>query len=302
LYFGSVRFFKHLLLLSICIVILSFMINTLVLIAKNNELKQKIASNADPGSVTGDRNFSRIDGSFAAAAENIGLSYQKLYPNLYVHKSTKVTETAAKTIYLTFDDGPSQHTLELLDILDRHNVKTTFFVIYRDDEASQNIYREIVKRGHTIAVHTASHKYTEIYKSVEDYLADFNIIYNKIEQVTGVKPELFRFPGGSINSYNARIHQEIIAEMLRRGFTYHDWNVSGGDAVSGVTRGSVFANVVENVNKYDKAVVLLHDSSSEEVTVAALEGIIIELQNSGYAFAKLDGSVIPITFAYELEE
>lgn len=302
LYFGSVRFFKHLVLLFICIIILSFMTATTVLIAKNNELNQKTASKLEPVSVTGDRNFSGLDKSYAAAAENIGLSYQKLYPDLYVQKSTKGTETAAKTIYLTFDDGPSRHTLELLDILDRHNVKATFFVIYHDDEASQNIYREIVSRGHTIAVHSASHKYTEIYKSVEDYLADFNIIYNQIERVTGVKPEIFRFPGGSINSYNVRIHQELIAEMLRRGFTYHDWNISGGDAVNGATYGSVYANVVENAKKHDKSVVLLHDSSSEAVSVDALEGIIVDLQNSGYAFAKLDGSVVPFIFAYELEE
>ena len=227
MYIGSVRFFKHLVLLSICIIILSFMTATIVLSAKNNELNRKIASYSDPGSTTGDRNFKRLGGSYAFAAENVGLSYQKLYPNLYVQKSTKVTENAAKTIYLTFDDGPSPNTMDLLDILDRYNVKATFFVIYHDDEASQNAYREIVKRGHTIAVHTASHKYTEIYKSVEDYLADFDIVYKQIERVTGVKPELFRFPGGSINSYNVRIYQELIAEMLRRGFTYYDWNVSG---------------------------------------------------------------------------
>jgi len=299
LYFGSVRFFKHLVLLSICIIILSFMTATIVLSAKNNELNRKIASYSDPGSTTGDRNFKRLGGSYAFAAENVGLSYQKLYPNLYVQKSTKVTENAAKTIYLTFDDGPSPNTMDLLDILDRYNVKATFFVIYHDDEASQNAYREIVKRGHTIAVHTASHKYTEIYKSVEDYLADFDIVYKQIERVTGVKPELFRFPGGSINSYNVRIYQELIAEMLRRGFTYYDWNVSGGDTASNATRDSITENVVENAKKYDRSVVLLHDSSSETSTAAALEGIIIDLQNSGYAFAKLDGSVMPFTFAYE---
>lgn len=298
MYFGSVRFFKHLIVLFICIIILSFMTATIVLSAKNNELNQKIANHSDSGSVTGGRNF-QYNRSYAAAAEDIGLPYQKLYPDLYVKNSTKKTETAEKIIYLTFDDGPSQHTLDILDILDRYNVKATFFVVYHDDEASKNIYREIVKRGHTIAVHTASHKYTEIYKSVEDYLADFDIIYNQIESVTGVKPELFRFPGGSINPYNVRIHQELIAEMLRRGFTYHDWNVSGGDADSHATRESVYRNVVGNAKKYNKSVVLLHDSSSEAATVAALGKIIVDLQNSGYAFAKLDGSVIPFTFAYK---
>lgn len=288
-------------LLLICIIILSLMTATTVLIAKNNELNQRIASNADPGSIAEASNLGRFNGSYAVAAEHTGLPYQKLYPDLYVHKNTTQTmETAAvKTIYLTFDDGPSQHTSDILDILDRYNVKATFFVIYHDDENSKNTYREIVKRGHTIAVHSASHQYTEIYKSVEDFLADFDIIYNQIEKVTGVKPELFRFPGGSLNSYNIHIYQELIAEMLRRGFTYHDWNVSGGDADSNATRGSVYANVVENVKKHDKSVVLLHDSSSGVATLAALEDIIVDLQDSGYTFAKLDGSVMPFTFAYE---
>ncbi|MEA4925223.1 MAG: polysaccharide deacetylase family protein [Syntrophomonadaceae bacterium] len=300
MYFGSVRFFKHMILLLICIIILSLMTTTTVLIAKNNELKQRMVSNADQGSIAGESNLGRFNGSYAAAAEHMGLPYQKLYPDLYMHKSTKTAETAAvKTIYLTFDDGPSQHTSDILDILDRYNIKATFFVIYHDDENSKNNYREIVKRGHTIAVHSASHQYTEIYKSVEDFLADFDIIYNQIEKVTGVRPELFRFPGGSLNSYNFHIYQELIAEMLRRGFTYHDWNVSGGDADSNATRGSVYANVVENVKKHDKSVVLLHDSSNGVATLAALEDIIVDLQDSGYTFAKLDGSVMPFTFAYE---
>lgn len=297
MYFGSVRFFKHLILLFICIVILSFMTATIVLTAKNKELNQKIAINSDWVS-SSSLNF-RLDGLYAAAAEHTELSYQTLYPDLYVPKSTKTTETAAKTIYLTFDDGPSKHTLDILDILDRYNVKATFFVVYYDDEASKNIYKEIVKRGHTIGVHTASHKYTEIYKSVDDYLADFDLIFTQIERVTGVKPELFRFPGGSINPYNARIHEELIAEMLRRGFTYHDWNVSGGDADSNATRMSVYKHVTEEAKQYNKSVVLLHDSSSEVATEAALEDIIVDLQDSGYAFAKLDGSVVPFTFAYE---
>lgn len=297
MYFGSVRFFKHLVLLFICIIILSLTTTTIVFITKNNELTQKEVINSDGVSVNGKRN--PLDGSYAAAAEPIGLSYQKLYPDLYVPRCTKIPETAAKTIYLTFDDGPSKHTLDILDILDRYNVKATFFVVYYDDEASKDIYKEIVRRGHTIAVHTASHKYTEIYKSVEDYLADFDLIYSQIERVTGVKSELFRFPGGSINPYNVRIHQELIAEMLRRGFTYHDWNVSGDDLDKNATPKSVYANVTENCKKYNKSVVLLHDSSSEVVTEAALEDIIIDLQNSGYQFAQLDGSVVPFTFAYE---
>jgi peptidoglycan/xylan/chitin deacetylase (PgdA/CDA1 family) len=266
---------------------------------QNNELSKTLAGYPSQVTANGNRGLSPLYGSYSAAVESLNLPYQKIYPSLYARKSMKSEVVAIKTIYLTFDDGPSSNTLEILDTLESYNVKATFFVIYNDDEASKNMYREIVRRGHTIAIHSASHKYSEIYKSVENYLADFDKIYNQIVQVTGVKPDLFRFPGGSINPYNVHIHQEIIAEMLRRGFTYHDWNVSAGDLASNATRGSVYASVVQNAKKHNKSIVLLHDRADKNATVLALEDIIVDLQASGYFFAKLDGSVMPFTFAYK---
>ena len=298
LYIGSVRFFKHLILFLILIIVISLMTVTIVLSAENNVLKEKKEINPDLALDISDYDSGNVK-SYAVAAEKFSLSYQELYPDLYMNRSTKVSETTEKTIYLTFDDGPSPNTLVILDTLDRHDIKATFFVIYYNDEASKKIYREIVKRGHTIAVHTASHKYKQIYKSIEAYLNDFDLIFNHIKQVTGVKPNLFRFPGGSINPYNICFYQELIAEMLRRGFTYYDWNVNGGDTASHATCDSIYTNVVEQVKKHDISVVLLHDSSSKDATATALERIIVDLQKSGYNFKKLDGSVIPITFSYD---
>ena len=56
-------------------------------------------------------------------------------------------------------------------------------------------------------------------------------MFCQIYEATGVKPQIFRFPGGSVSSYNVGIHQQLIAEMTRRGFVYFDWNVANGDAV-----------------------------------------------------------------------
>jgi len=152
------------------------------------------------------------------------IDYQREYSSLHVENDFIFEDrNDEKICYLTFDDGPdAENTAYILDVLKEHNAKATFFVVYKDYKEERALYKRIAEEGHTIGVHTASHNYNKIYASVEDYLDDFERCSEQIESVTGVKPEIFRFPGGSVNSYNAGIYQEIIAEMVRRGYTYYD--------------------------------------------------------------------------------
>jgi len=296
MYIGSVRFYKHIIVLVLSTVILLLVINILVLKAKYMNLEKALGNES---AIAASNKQSSKNNSFVQHnQEKNSMSYQNDYPELYADRTKIVKRETDKVVYLTFDDGPSDRTLEILDILDQYNIKATFFVIYKDDEKSKDIYREIVKRGHTIAIHSASHSYQLIYKSMDDYLQDFNKLYKQIETVTGIKVQLFRFPGGSINPYDLNIYQQISAEMLRRGFIYFDWNVSGADSAPEVSTNSIYNTVVENVQKNNKAVVLLHDSEYKTSTVAALDKIIPDLQDSGYTFDKLDGSVTAITFTY----
>ena len=133
-------------------------------------------------------------------------------------------------MYLTFDDGPSARTLEILDILKEYNIKATFFILSDEKETSRDIVKRIYDEGHSIGVHSSSHAYEKIYKSVDHFLSDFEICLEYIKDITGEAPNIFRFPGGSVNSYNKDICKELTDEMTRRGFTYFDWNVSGEDA------------------------------------------------------------------------
>lgn len=229
---------------------------------------------------------------------DIAIDYQQSYPQMYVYNTPKAKFEGEKTVYLTFDDGPSQNTLQVLDILDEYEIKATFFVVYKNDEFSNSVYREIVNRGHQIAVHSTSHDYKKIYSSVQAFLDDFNIIYNHIYDVTGYETHLFRFPGGSINSYNDGIYMELIAEMTRRGFTYHDWNVSGQDASQKATEESIYTAVTTEARRKDKSIVLLHDSSGKGETVKALPRIIEDLKNDGYVFERIENSVAPFVFSY----
>ena len=115
-----------------------------------------------------------------------------------------------------------------------------------------------------------------------------------------MRPDLFRFPGGSVNAYNMDLYQEIIAEMLRRGFVYYDWNVGSGDTMRGATAGTIADRVVGGMPE-KRGIVLLHDSANKLQTVQALPRIIERLQGQEYSFAPLDRTVRPCTFAYKPE-
>lgn len=225
--------------------------------------------------------------------ESSSLAYQKKYKKLYVSEKDA---NQGKIVHLTFDDGPSQNTPKVLDILDRYDIKATFFVVYNDSEPACNYYKEIVDRGHTLAIHTASHDYKKIYASVDAYLEDFNKIYTYVYQQTGVRPTLFRYPGGSTNCMSYQAGPAIMEEMDRRGFTYYDWNVSSGDGGNQATRSSIYEWVTSKAATLDESVVLMHDSNGKGETVAALPSIIETLQEAGCVFEPLSSSSKPVQF------
>lgn len=226
-------------------------------------------------------------------------AYQDLYPDLYAREHEWNSVDKKKVCYLTFDDGPSARTPEVLKILEEYDVKATFFVVGKDTEQSKQWMRDIVTAGHTIGVHSFTHDYRSIYDSVEAWLDDFAQEYALIEEATGVAPQIFRFPGGSINAYNGHIYQEIVSEMTRRGFVYFDWNRANGDAVRTSPSAAVLArNALDKLGASSRVIVLMHDSRSHANTVAALPAIIEGYRNAGYTLEALTPEVRPIVYAY----
>jgi peptidoglycan/xylan/chitin deacetylase (PgdA/CDA1 family) len=217
------------------------------------------------------------------------------YTLTYTYAPTKDTITrkvtvytpAKKLIYLTFDDGPCAYTPKVLDILDKYNIKATFFVTHQF-----NNYVHLIKdeheRGHAVAVHTYSHKWS-VYDSLENYLKDFNAMNDTIYELTGKRSKIFRFPGGSSNtvsrSHAIGIVTEIAKKMTEDGYVYYDWNVSSGDA-SNATSTQIYNNVVRGVEKCSKCVVLMHDIKL--TTLNALDNMLKTLTDKGYSFATLD--------------
>ncbi|MFZ2539539.1 MAG: polysaccharide deacetylase family protein, partial [Oscillospiraceae bacterium] len=257
MYWGSVKFFKHFILMFIVILIVLPIVVAMSLLFKSQKLSDElntvraIADKATevPIIVGKVENATQNSQVKTPVVECKSIDYQLDYPDLYAVPVAKKLPNGEKKVYLTFDDGPSKQTPKILDILDQYQIKATFFVVYKNDEFSNSMYKEIVNRGHTIGVHSASHNYNKIYASVDTYLEDFNKMYLHIYELTGVKIDLFRFPGGSINSHNQSTYQPIIAEMLRRGFTFHDWNIESGDTTTKATEKTIYNNVVNNVVK-----------------------------------------------------
>lgn len=201
-----------------------------------------------------------------------------------------------KQIYLTFDDGPSQNTDEILDILKEYDVKATFFVVGKTDERSVQAYQRIVAEGHTLAMHSYSHKYDEIYESKESYAEDLAKLQDYLYQITGILPRFYRFPGGSSNTVSKVDIQELIAYLNENGITYFDWNIASGDAVSTPLSAEVIVeNCVTKLDSTNECMILMHDATEKETTVEALPEIIRTIQERGDAvFLPVTDETIPV--------
>lgn len=192
-------------------------------------------------------------------------------------------------VYLTFEDGPSDNTGEILDILAQYDVKATFFVVGKEDEESKALYQRIVDEGHTLGMHSYSNKYSQIYQSDEAFEEDFERLRDELHQVTGVNSIYYRFPGGSSNQISNVPMSDFIHYLNEQGVIYYDWNVSAGDAASNAySSEEIVANVMDDVVKYKTSVVLLHDASDKSATVEALAPLIEALNEMGAEILPID--------------
>lgn len=210
-----------------------------------------------------------------------------------------------KKVYLTFDDGPSIYTSEILKILDEKNVKATFFVVYNDDIKVRDEYKNIVEHGHTLGMHSYTHIYKTIYKNYDSFKNDVESIHDFLLNETGVDCTYYRFPGGSSNSVTDVDIQQLIKYLNQQGYVYYDWNSLSGDAVDTyLSPEELNANVMKYVraNQGD-SVVLMHDLKSNYNTVEALPLLIDTLIEEGYEICPIDENTVPVQHVeYKLED
>ncbi len=199
-------------------------------------------------------------------------------------------EECKHKVYLTFDDGPSTSTDEILDILNKYEVKATFFVVGKESDSAKKALRRIVEEGHTLGMHSYSHKYKEIYGSMEAFEEDFLKLRDYLYEVTGVESSVYRFPGGSSNTISDIDMREFAAYLDSQDVVFYDWNISSGDAASRqLDVDTLVKNCTTDITRRKTSVVLMHDSAAKQTTVEALPIIIENI------LAMEDTVILPIT-------
>ncbi|MBQ3300551.1 MAG: polysaccharide deacetylase [Eggerthellaceae bacterium] len=200
-----------------------------------------------------------------------------------------------KTVYLTIDDGPSENTPAILDILDKYGCKATFFVVGQNPSHFHYI-KEAYDKGHTIGMHTFTHDYSKLYSSTDAYYRDLEDIAKVVKDQIGYVPCFVRFPGGSSNSISANytpgIMTSLTKSVVEQGFQYYDWNMSSGDGAD-LSADEIY-NAATESNEYNNVMLLCHDSATKQTTVEALPRIIEHYQSLGYTFEAIDRDSVVI--------
>lgn len=198
-----------------------------------------------------------------------------------------------KTVYLTFDDGPSSITNKMLDVLKDAEVKATFFVIGTKSDEGKASLKRIINEGHSLGNHTYSHNYNYIYKNTDNFFSDLYKNEDIIYEASGKRPKIIRFPGGSNNTATKtekgkKVINEILDRLESEGYVHFDWNASSGDASAyPASVDDIINNTLTWINKKDTAVVLFHDTAAKTNTLKALPTIIEKLKFLGCKFEVL---------------
>lgn len=256
--------------------------------------------NIDPGVVVTDN----YDKDIRAKRERNKISeteYEFVYTatdssgNVTIEKRRIVMATGV--VYLTFDDGPSNVTPEILDILEKNDVKATFFIVDYSEEDKETIQR-VINDGHTLGVHGISHDYATIYSSVTAALENFTDLKEKLLNDFGYEATFIRFPGGSSNTVSKKYSEGVMTKVTeaveQEGLVYYDWNVDVNDAGGARTASKIYDNFVEGIASKRENVVLMHDGFGHEATAEALQRIIDYAKYNGYEFSAISENTVPV--------
>ncbi|RDU22369.1 polysaccharide deacetylase family protein [Anaerosacchariphilus polymeriproducens] len=302
------QFKRNLLILAVIAIILPTLL-CIYLFFKVNSLEDKLAALYKEGTAAVSQKRTDDNTVYASqdlkpdevnAVENPSLNEQKTLNQETTGVQTPETNDSKKEkkiVYLTFDDGPSSNTKNILKVLKEHNVKATFFVVGNkyNSEEFEAMYKQIVEEGHTIGMHSYSHQYSTIYQSLDAFKEDLNLLQDYLNKTIGMSPAIYRFPGGSSNKVSDTKMEVFINYLKEKNLTYFDWNVSSGDAAGqNLSVEEIVNNTMEGVSKNQTSVVLMHDSEHLDSTVEALGKIIEQLKEQGIEILPIDQKTTPV--------
>jgi peptidoglycan-N-acetylglucosamine deacetylase len=223
-----------------------------------------------------------VTAAVAAAASAAG--YQSMAPTgqWFGHTFTGLSR-GSRQLALTYDDGPNDpHTQHLLDVLARHNVHTTFFLIGRYAQQRPDIVREIVRAGHVVGNHTFTHPLL-IFKSARELRSQLDNCHRALTDAIGEHSNLFRPPFGGRRPAVLRVARQMGLEPIMWNVTGYDWNATSAEQIE--------RKVVSQVRGGN--VILLHDGGHREFgadrsyTVTATDRLISRYKSEGYEFVTI---------------
>ncbi|MCL2055761.1 MAG: polysaccharide deacetylase family protein [Oscillospiraceae bacterium] len=244
-------------------------------------------------------------GGGTAETEGLNTYRPETLPQLFFDTAVTPSTAGAEDIYLTVDNTPAENFPAIMGLLDKYNIKATFFVWRGDSGGTPMLgsdYRAIIQAGHSIGIHCGdpSIPLSRLYSSAEFFLDDFAMMFDMIEHYTGVRTRLYRLPGGSVNPHHPErdeVKRQIIAELDSRGFIQHDWNASGEDAViPPLSMQQILSNLHTNIQGGGRIIALVHDGTGSDSTVRALEQFIPFCLEQGYVFRAMDHDTVPVSF------
>lgn len=213
--------------------------------------------------------------------------------NLPTHLPVSDPFYGNKVVYLTFDDGPdAENTPTVLDILNKNQIKATFFVVGTAIEKNPDVLKRIYNEGHAIGNHSYNHIYRELYQSVTAYTEQLHHNEKIIKNVLNLRPYISRAPGGSSGHFTKTYWNTL----NNQGYIEVGWNISSGDA-SNATAEQILNNIILQTEKNDflwsHAIVLMHDAKGHEETVKALPHIIKFYKEHGFEFHVINSKTPP---------
>ena len=281
------------------ILTIMIMLITVILIIITTNIQQNIKTSKDSASIAImqteveaeklDKEKKEIDNSKQKYTTNT-VKQGKLPQLTEVGKQNmeNIYHSETKRAFITFDDGPSNVTHQILDTLKNENVKATFFMLGCNVEIFPETTKRVYDEGHYIANHGYSHVYSSIYSSPQAVLDEFNRCNDAVKNAIG-EPEynshLFRYPGGLPGGKYAQIKQEAKQLLYDNNIVNIDWNALTGDAE---TQHPVEEELMEKLKQTtegkNSVVILMHDAQAKKVTADMLPQIIAYLREQGYEF------------------
>jgi peptidoglycan-N-acetylglucosamine deacetylase len=221
----------------------------------------------------------------AAAAAASAAGYQSMAPTGQWYGETLVGGTrGSKQIALTYDDGPNDpHTLKLLDVLAKHSVRATFFMIGRYVQQRPEIARAVAQAGHVIGNHTFTHPLL-IFKSEAQTRVELVDCRQALQDAISEPSNLFRPPFGGRRPATLRIARELGLQTVMWNVTGYDWNAPPAAVIE--------RKVARQMRGGD--VILLHDGGHKAIgadraqTVIATENFVRRYRDQGYEFVTVE--------------